>query len=135
MELDDPENDLCIANWQKSGQGKARIDDANNAVNFEFGNLANQSEHAFASRHDFFKDLQIYPFCLCLWVVLDKLSILGSANGSRGVLSVVHSNAKDDDSLTDNSALQIMTKTNDNIASLGKSIEQHGQSLVHNAKK
>ena len=40
----------------------------------------------------------------------------------------------DDDLLTDNSMSQTKTKTDDEIASLGRSIEHHGQSLVDIAK-
>ena len=132
------EMNRCIANWQKSGQGEGGIDDADNAVDIEFGSLANRSQHALASRHEFFNGRSMY--LLYLWVLLDRHGLLGSAlqklnlsvsatNGASGVPSVVRPSEGDDDSMTDNSA-----KTNENVSSLGKSIEQHGKSLLDVAK-
>jgi len=79
-------------------------------------------------------------YLLYLWVLLDRHGLLGSAlqklnlsvsatNGASGVPSVVRPSEGDDDSMTDNSA-----KTNENVSSLGKSIEQHGKSLLDVAK-
>ena len=132
------EMNRCIANWQKSGQGEGGIDDADNAVDIEFGSLANRSQHALASCHEFFNGRSMY--LLYLWVLLDRHGLLGSAlqklnlsvsatNGASGVPSVVRPSEGDDDSMTDNSA-----KTNENVSSLGKSIEQHGKSLLDVAK-
>ena len=135
------EMNRCIANWQKSGQGDGGIDDADNVVDLEFGSLSNRSQHALGSRHQFFNGRQMY--LLYLWVLLDRHGLLGSAlqklivsvsatNGSNGVPSVVHGD--DNDSLTENSTSQTKSKQNDDIVSLGRSIEQHGQSLVNVAK-
>jgi hypothetical protein len=103
----------CIANWQKSGQGEGGTDDADNKHDHEFGSLDKPSQHALASRHQFFKDQQVY--LLYLWDMLTGHDLLGSAlqklnsnvsasNGSSGVPSVVinHSaNNNDYDLLSD----------------------------------
>jgi hypothetical protein len=125
----------CIANWQKSGQG------ADNAADRIFGSISNRSQHALGSCHEFFNGRQMY--LLYLWVLLGRHGLLGSAlqklnvsvsatNGSNGVPSVVHGD--DNDSLTENSTSQTKSKQNDDIVSLGRSIEQHGQSLVNVVK-
>jgi hypothetical protein len=107
----------------------------------EFGSLENHNQHALASRHQFFKDRQVY--LLHLW---EMLNLLGSAlqklnnnvsatNGASGVLSVVIDRAafnKDNDLLSDKTTP--MSAGGSVIASLGKSIEKHGQSLVEVAK-
>ena len=141
------EMNRCIANWQKSGQGEGGIDDANNEEDQEFGSLENRSQHALACRQSFFRDRQIY--LLYLWEMLNRHDLLGSslqklnntvslANGSCGVPSVVcHSaraNSIDDDLLSDNKTSPTSTTGNSAIATLGKSIEKHGQSLVDVAK-
>ena len=74
---------------------------------------------------------------------LNKYSLLGPAlqklkvsvlakNESSGVPAVVHGN--DDDSLKENSISQTKSKNNDDIITLGRSIEQHGLSQVNIAK-
>jgi hypothetical protein len=138
------EMNRCIANWQKSGQGEGGIDDADNEMDHEFGRLENRSQHALASRQSFFKDRQLY--LLYLWEMLNRHDLLGSAlqrlnnsvssaNGSIGVPSVVRrlDNTEDDDSLT-NKTTPTSAGANSAIASLGKSIERHGQTLVDIAK-
>jgi hypothetical protein len=132
------EMNRCIANWQKSGQGEGGIDDADNVSDREFGSLSNRSQHALATRETYFKDRQLY--LLYLWCMLDKHALLGSAlqklnnsvsatNGAGGVPSVVRAVNKDAD---DGSASSSRSSTGNSttIASLGKSIEKHGQSLV-----
>jgi hypothetical protein len=136
------EMNRCIANWQKSGQGEGGIDDADNVSDREFGSLSNRSQHALATRETFFKDRQLY--LLYLWCMLDKHALLGSAlqklnnsvsatNGAGGVPSVVRAVNKDAD---DGSASSSRSSTGNSttIASLGKSIEKHGQSLVAAAR-
>ncbi len=60
----------CIANWQKSGQGKGGIEDIDNAEDQVFGSLANRCQHALASRQSFFSDRQLY--LLYLWEMLER---------------------------------------------------------------
>jgi hypothetical protein len=130
----------CIANWQKSGQGEGGIDDLDNAEDQVFGSLANRSLHALASRQSFFSDRQAY--LLYLWEMLDWHDLLGSAlqklsssvsstNGASGVPSVVRVSENDADSMSDKSA---SAAGNSIMSSLGKSIENHGQSLIAVAK-
>ncbi len=133
----------CIANWQKSGQGEGGIDDADNEYNHAFGRLENRGQHALASHQQFFKDRQVY--LLYLWEILHRHDLLGSAlqklnnnvsatNGASGVPSVINRSANNDDndSLSDKTT---PTSTGGSvIASLGKSIEKHGQSLIEVAK-
>lgn len=134
------EMNRCIANWQKSGQGECGIDDADNEHDHEFGRLDNHSQHALASRQSFFKDRQLY--LLYLWEMLNRHDLLGSAlqklssdvsatNGSSGVLSVVV-RRRDNDSISDRTSPTLSGGSV--IASLGKSIEKHGKSLLDVAK-
>jgi hypothetical protein len=137
------EMNRCIANWQKSGQGEGGIDDTDNEHDHVFGSLENRSQHALASRQQFFRDRQVY--LLYLWEMLNHHDLLGSAlqklnnnvsatNGASGVPSVVNRSGdnNDNESLSDKTT---PTLTGDSvIASLGKSIEKHGQSLVEVAK-
>jgi hypothetical protein len=136
------EMNRCIADWQKSGQGEGGIDDGENMS--DFGSLANRSQHALASRQNFFKSRQLY--LLYLWEMLHRHDLLGSAlqrlnnsvssaNGSSGVPSVVRrNNNNDDDESLSNKTSPASAGGNSAIASLGKSIEKHGQTLVDIAK-
>jgi hypothetical protein len=136
------EMNRCIANWQKSGQGECGIDDADNEHDHEFGRLEYRTQHALASRQSFFRDRQLY--LLYLWEMLNFHDLLGSAlqkssndvsatNGSSGVPSVVGGpRRRDDDSISDKTSPT--SSGGSVIASLGKSIEMHGQSLVDVAK-
>ena len=137
------EMNRCIANWQKSGQGEGGIDDADNADDHEFGSLKNHSEHALASCQIFFRNRQLY--LLYLWQMLDHHDLLGSAlqklnnlvsstNGSNGVPSVIGANATYGGVSTEEDSLLTTTQGQSDIASLGKSIEKHGQSLLDIAK-
>ena len=136
------EMNRCIANWQKSGQGEGGIDDADNAVDVEFGSLANRSQHALSNLQNFFRDRHLY--LLYLWVMWDKHHLLGSAvqklnaslsarNGSSGVPLVIGTNGDDDatgnDSMTGSIPSEKSKSTSD-IVALRKSIEKHGKSLV-----
>ena len=138
------EMNRCIANWQKSDQGEGGIDDADNASDIEFGSLENRSQQALASRHNFFRDRQLY--LLYLWEMLHQHGLLGSAlqklnstvsatNGSNGVPSVVHTKDKDDFSMSEETDRTTPTSTSNSVmASLGTIIEKHAQSLVSVAK-
>jgi hypothetical protein len=136
------EMNRCIANWQKSGQGDGGISDLDNVSDREFGSLSNHLQHALATSHTYFKDRQLY--LLYLWCMLDKHALLGSAmqklnaavsstNGARGVPSVVcamNNGAEDGSASSSRSSTGNLTT----IASLGKSIEKHGQSLFAAAR-
>ncbi len=135
------EMNKCIANWQKSGEGEGGIG-SNNELDHEFGSLKNRSQSALASRRNFFRDRQLY--LLYLWEMLNTHDLLGSAlqrlnntvsatNGSSGVPSVIRAtgNNNNEDDASDGPSSK---GSNSVIASLGKSIEKHGQSLVDVAK-
>jgi hypothetical protein len=137
------EMNRCIANWQKSGQGEGGINDADNVSDREFGSLSNRSSHALATRETYFKDRQLY--LLYLWCMLDKYGLLGSAlqklnnsvsasNGAGGVPSVVRTVNKDAEDDGSASSSRSSTGNPTTMASLGKSIEKHGQSLVAAAR-
>ena len=139
------EMNRCIANWQKSGQGEGGIDDADNVTDQEFGSLANRTQHALSERQHYFRDRQLY--LLYLWEMLDRHGLLGSAlqrlnntvsaiNGSDGVPSVIRArNNNDADSMSDKTEKTTPSSSaNAFMATLGKSIENHGKSLVRVAK-
>ena len=139
------EMNRCIGNWQKSGQGEGGIYDADNAADHEFGSLENRSQHALASQKDFFRGSQTY--LLYLWQMLNNHGLLGSAlqrlnnsvssaNGASGVPSVICTrlSAGDCDSMGEDASHSTTTRGNSDMASLGHSIENHGQSLINIAK-
>jgi hypothetical protein len=112
-------------------------------LDVEFGSLQNRSQNALASRRNFFRDRQLY--LLYLWEMLNTHDLLGSAlqrlnnnvsatNGSSGVPSVIRAggNNNNEDDASDGPSSK--GSTNSVIASLGKSIEKHGQSLLDVAK-
>ena len=136
-----------IRNWERSGQGDGGIDvinDGDELVDHEFGQLTNRSRGALHTRAAFLGTNQ--PYHLYFWEMLDKYQLLStsfselsskmsSKNGGNGVPLAIKSYGKDVDVDSDIDAIDFLDVLSSSIeASSQKSKRKDSSSATKKSK-